>query len=76
MDVVSKIESLQVAPSWKQKFLAIAETKPIGGGLGISLKIKKNTKLCLFGQSLVYGVCSLGYCTTFSKVCGEKGWHS
>jgi hypothetical protein len=33
MDVSEKIESLRVTPSWKEKFKAIAETKPIGGGL-------------------------------------------
>ena len=32
MDVVSRINELHIAPSWKQKFLAISESKPIGGG--------------------------------------------
>ena len=34
MDVQSQINSLNIVPSWKQKFLAISESKPVGGGIG------------------------------------------
>lgn len=32
MDERETIEALRIIPKWKEKFLAISETKPLGGG--------------------------------------------
>jgi len=52
-----KIEALVIVPSWKEKFLAIAETKPIGGGWAPEFGDKAKYKALPFWTKYsVYGL--------------------
>ena len=73
MDVISKINELQIAPSWKQKFLAISESKPFGGGLVHEFGDKAKYKALPFWTKFSVWGLLIGVLFYFFKGMWKKG---
>ena len=61
MDVMTTIDNLKIAPSWKEKFKAISEAGPVGGGFGHEFENKAKYKALPFwtkfsGWGLLFGI--------------------
>ncbi len=61
MDERETIEALRIIPKWKEKFLAISETKPLGGGMAPQFEDKVKYKALPFwtkysAWGLVFGI--------------------
>lgn len=73
MDVLSQINSLNITPSWKQKFLAISESKPIAGGWSHEFDDKEKYKALPFWTKFSIWGLLFGALFYFFKGMWKKG---